>query len=142
MLICANPPIKCWPHCLSHAVWIFNSLPSQGQTASQTELINNKKGDWTCLRTFGCKVWMQSPGHQPSKFRLIASKGTFPGCTPMITRNLLWHDWQTNKVKIATHGRCDGGLPDPPLEQQLPPNVNCLLMSEEKELTVSPGCPR
>ena len=45
----------------------------------------------------------------------------------MTTQNFLWCDCQTNEVKIATHDRFDKGLSDLPIEQ-LPPNVNCLLM--------------
>ena len=39
----------------------------------------------------------------------------------------------TDKTKIATHERFDEGLLDLPLEQ-LPPNVNCLLCSNDRQL--------
>ena len=48
----------------------------------------------------------------------------------MITRNFIRHGCQTDKVKIETHGRFDGGLSDLSLEH-LPPNVNCLLRSDD-----------
>ena len=120
--ILATLPVVCSPD--------FQFLTIPGQTASPIEITTKQKEDWTRLRTFGCRVWVQPPGRRPSKFRSMAQKGMFLGHTPMTTRNFLWYDCQTNKVKIATCGGFDEGLSDLPVEQ-LPPNVNCLLWSEE-----------
>ena len=62
MLIGANLPTKFLPCCQLHAVQIFNSPPSKGQTASPIEITTKCKEDWTCLKTFGCRVWARQPG--------------------------------------------------------------------------------
>ena len=64
------------------------------------------------------------------KVLLNCQKRHFLGCTPMTTGNFLWCDCQTDKTKIATHGRFNKRLSDSPLEE-LPPNVNHLLRSKE-----------
>ena len=63
MMTGANLLIEFWPHCLLHAVCVFHSLPSKGQTTSPTEITRTKQEEhWTQLRTFGCRVWMRPPG--------------------------------------------------------------------------------
>ena len=116
VLIGANPQIKVWPHWLLHDIQIFNSLPSRGQTASPVEMASNKKEDWSPLRAFGHRVWVQPPGRRLTKFRSLARKGIFPGHTPMIAQNFLWHDCQTDKVKIATNKRFDEDLSNSPVK--------------------------
>ena len=41
----ANLSIKFWPHCLSHALQMINSLPSKGQTVSPIEITTNQRED-------------------------------------------------------------------------------------------------
>ena len=66
-LIGANLSTNFWTCCPSHTACIFNSPPSQGQTASPIKHITNKKGDWTFLGAFGCHMWVEPPGWRLAK---------------------------------------------------------------------------
>ena len=68
MLFGANLQIQFWPHSLSHAIQIFNSLSSLSQNASPIEMTTNQKEDWTRPKTFGCRVWVRQLGRRPAKF--------------------------------------------------------------------------
>jgi hypothetical protein len=52
-------------------------------------------------------------------------KGIFLGFLPNTTKNILWFDIETSKVKIAKHARFDEGLNDLP-HGKIPPNVQHL----------------
>ena len=56
-------------------------------------------------------------------------KGIFLGFIPNTTRNILWFDLETERVKIAKHAKFDEGMNDLPLSE-LPPNVTHLQRSE------------
>ena len=130
MLIGANLSPKFWPYALMHAVCIFNALPGRHQTQSPIQITTGKKDNFKGLRTWGCRVWVKPPVRRPAKFKSNAKKGIFLGFLPHTTRNLLWYDVTTDKVKIATHCRFDEGFSDLPTES-LPPNVQYILRSEE-----------
>ena len=54
---------------------------------------------------FGCQV------HVPN-----SKKGIFLGFAPYTTRNILWYDVSTSRVKIATHTWFDEGMIDLPID--------------------------
>ena len=132
VLIGANLPIKFWPCAVFHAVQVFNSLPSAGQSKSKLEPAAKSKEDWSKLEVWGCRVWVRSAGRRSAKFKSNAGKGIFPGHTPHTAGNFLWHDCGTDEVKIATHGRFDEGHSDLPLNE-LPPNVHFSSKTDDRE---------
>jgi hypothetical protein len=52
-------------------------------------------------------------------------KGIFLGILPNTTKNILWYDVDTGRIKIAKHVRFDKGLNDLPMGA-IPPNVQHL----------------
>ena len=87
------------------------------------------KEDFSRLRTFGCRVHVRAPGKRSAKFRTRTKSGIFLGYLPDTTKNILWYDEDTGKVKVATHARFDEGMNDLPIDQ-IPPNVQLLQRSE------------
>lgn len=122
LLTGANLDIRFWPYAFHHWLRIDNSLPSRDQTATPLKIALDKVDDFSGFRTFGCRVWVRPPGRRGAKFRPNSRKGIFLGFLPHTTRNILWFDPETNRVKIATHARFDEGMNDLPLSD-LPPNV-------------------
>ena len=118
----ANLPIKFWPYAFHHALRIINALPRKGQTKSRTELATGKKENLRKFKTFGSRVWIRPPGGRKSKLKPNARKGIFLGFIPNTTRNIIWFDEETHKIKSASHARFDEGMNDLPLTS-LPPNV-------------------
>ena len=72
---------------------------------------------------------MRSPGGRKAKFKTASKKGTFLGYMPNTTRNILWFDSETNRVKISSHVCFDEGMNDLPIDK-IPPNVQHLQCSE------------
>ena len=95
--------------------------------------------DFTNLRTFGCRVWVRPPGKRPAKLVVNSRKGIFLGYVPYTTRNILWYDPETHRVKIATHACFDKGYNDVPTTQ-IPPNVIHLHRTKDKG-TIQPDRP-
>jgi hypothetical protein len=122
LLTGANLDVRFWPYAFHHWLRIDNSLTSRDQTATPLKIAMDKVDDFSDFRTFGCRVWVRPPGRRGAKFRPNSRKGIFLGFLPYTTRNILWFDPETNRVKIATHARFDEGMNDLPLAD-LPPNV-------------------
>ena len=57
-------------------------------------------------------------------------KGIFLGYVPYTTRNILWYDVETHRVKIATHARFDEGFNDLPFSD-VPPNGQHLMRTDD-----------
>jgi hypothetical protein len=72
------------------------------------------------MRTFGCRVWVRSPGGRRSKFSSASKKGRFLGFMPSTMTNILWYDEDTHRVKVAKHVRFDEGMNDVPFDLTLP----------------------
>jgi hypothetical protein len=81
--------------------------------------------DLAGLRTSGCRVWVRPPGQRSSRLKNHASRGIFLGFLPNTTKNILWFDPATNRVKIAFHVRFDKGVNDL-TPAKVPPNVRHL----------------
>jgi hypothetical protein len=122
MLIGANLDARFWPYAFHAYLRIKNALPFKDQSSSPDLLRTNVKPDFTALRTFGCRVWVRPPGLRSGKLLLHARKGIFLGFLPSTTKNLLWYDDETKRVKIAFHARFDEGMNDL-ATADLPPNV-------------------
>ena len=122
MLIGANLDVKFWPYALHHLIKIDNTIPSRDQNASPLQLCGEPQPDFQRLRTFGCRVWVRPPGRRTRKLKSNSRKGIFLGYIPNTTKNILWYDPETNKVKIAKHARFDEGMNDLPATA-IPPNV-------------------
>ena len=122
MLLGANLDAKFWPYAFYHALRTTNALPSKGSSMSPITLATGKREDFTNFRTFGCRVWVRPPTGRTTKLRSNARKGLFLGYVPYTTRNILWYDVETNRVKIASHARFDEGMNDLAVKD-LPPNV-------------------
>jgi hypothetical protein len=70
-------------------------------------------------------VWVRPPGRRRAKLTPNSRKGIFLGFLPNTTKNILWYDVDTGKVKIAKHARFDEGFNDLPFDE-IPPNVQHL----------------
>ena len=55
-----------------------------------------------------------------------------PWYVPHTTRNILWYDLETTRIKIATHARFDEGMNDLPVVD-MPPNVRHLVCADDGE---------
>ena len=130
LLTGAHLPIKFWPYAFYHSMRLANAFPERGEEQSPLEKATAKKENLTSFRTFGCRVWVRPPGRKSAKFQPNSRKGIFLGFVPYSTRNILWYDLETTRVKIAFHARFDEGMNDLPFES-LPPNVKHLQRTDE-----------
>ena len=122
--------IKFWPYAFYHALRLTNAFPTAGNTASPVFKATASKEDLHALRTFGCRVWVRPPGKRKAKLVPNSRKGIFLGYVPYTTRNILWYDPATTRVKIATHARFDEGMNDLPVTE-IPPNVQHLSRTDD-----------
>jgi hypothetical protein len=125
----ANLDVKFWPYAFHHYLRIKNGLPSVDQHKSALEIATGKVDDFTGFRTFGCRVWVRPPGRRRAKFRNNSRKGVFLGFLPNTTKNIIWYDLESSRVKMAKHARFDEGMNDLPFDQ-IPPNVQHLMRSQ------------
>ena len=132
MLHGANMDVRFWPYAFHHFLRIKNAIPSKDQSKSPYTLATGKVDDFTGFRTFGCRVWVRPPGRRAAKFRLNSRRGLFIGYLPNTTKNIMWYDPETNRVKIAKHARFDEGMNDLPFES-IPPNVQHLTRVRQGE---------
>jgi len=135
LLIGANLDIKFWPYAFYHMLRISNAIPERHlqdstNTASPLYLATGRKEDFSRLRTFGCRIWVRPPGRRSAKFLANSRKGIFLGFARHTTRNMLWYDVLTTRVKLASHARFDEGMNDLPLAD-IPPNVQHLQRAED-----------
>jgi hypothetical protein len=63
------------------------------------------------LHTFGCRVYVCTPGNRTSKLDPNNRIGIFLGYTNTM-KNIMWFDPSPNTIKIASHVRFDKGLSD------------------------------
>ena len=126
LLIGSGLPAKFWPYAFHHYVHLKNAIivPRKQQT-SPTEAALGKKDNLSSLRTFGCRIWVRPPGRLTSKFTSRSLKGIFLGYLPNTTKNVVWYDVNTKKIKYASHVRFDEGMNDLPVAD-IPPNVHHL----------------
>ena len=99
---------------------LSNAFPEACKDKSPIQLANpsGKDEDLSKLRTFGCRTWIKPPGVRDAKLVPNSRKGFFLGYAPYTTRNLLWYDVVTHRVKIATHARFNEGFNDLPVSQR------------------------
>ena len=121
----SNLEPKFWPYAFHHHLRITNDMASKDQDKSPYELSSGKRDNLKELRTFGCRVWVKPPQRRSAKFKKHSIKGIFLGYLPNTTKNILWFDPNTQRVKIAKHARFDEGMNDLPFED-IPPNVQHL----------------
>ena len=121
---------KFWPYAFYHALSLHNALPTRASDRSPLTRATNIIEDLSNLCTFGCRVWVCPPGKRPVKLVPHSRKGVFLGYVPYTTRNILWYDPKTDRVKIATHVRFNEGYNDIPTTQ-IPPNIVHLHRTED-----------
>lgn len=121
----ANLDIQFWPYAFHHWLRIDNSLPSRDQSTAPLTLASSQTDDFSGFRTFGCRVWVRPPGRRGAKLRPNSRKGIFLGFLPKTTKNILWYDPETSRIKLAKHARFDEGMNDLPMDS-VPPNVTHL----------------
>jgi hypothetical protein len=73
LLIGANLDIKFWPYAFHHWICIDNSLPSHDQADAPLKIATGEHDDFSSWHTFGCRVWVQPPGHCLAKFCTASS---------------------------------------------------------------------
>jgi hypothetical protein len=126
LLTGSNLPAKFWPYAFHFYLRTKNANPTRGRDLSAYEQLHSgKQEDFSRFRTFGCRVWVRPPGKRKGKLINNARKGIFLGYLPHTTKNLLWYDLETHRVKIAFHARFDEGMNDLPADS-IPPNVQHL----------------
>lgn len=132
MLTGANLDVRFWPYAFHHYLRIQNATPSRDQAESPIRISQHRQEDFSDLRTFGCRVWIRPPGRRQVKFRPNSRKGVFLGYVPRTTKNILWFDPETSRVKLAKHARFDEGMNDLPPDR-VPPNVVHLQRTQQGE---------
>ena len=116
-LIGAGLPIAYWPFAFLHVLRIRNALPGNNrQVSSPIHLLTRKKDNSRNLHTFGCRVWVCTPGIQAKRSKDKAHKGIFLGYVPHTTQNIIWYDVESQQYKIAVHCVFDKGFNDVPIE--------------------------
>ena len=118
---------------------IQNALPGNGQGSSPIHLSTGKKDNLKNLRTFGCRVWVRTPGIQAKRFKDKARKGIFLGYVPHTTRNIIWYDVESQRCKIAVHCVFDKGFNDVPIESLCPNAQHLLRVANGNDLTEIKG---
>ena len=118
----ASLDVKFWPYAFYHALRLENAFPEPGERSSPLRKATGHPENLSNLRTFGCRVWVRPSTKRVAKLIPNSKKGIFLGYVPYTTRNILWYDLETSKVKIATHARFDEGMNDLPISD-IPPNV-------------------
>ena len=103
LLTGADIDVKFWPYAFYHSLRLLNALPERNRSISPLELATSIRENFTHLRTFGCRVWVRPPGKRKAKLKPNSRKGIFLGYVPYTTRNILWYDVETSRIKIATH---------------------------------------
>ena len=132
LLIGANLDIKFWPYAFYHALCMSNAFPERNATQLPIQLATGKPENFSNIRTFGCRVWVRPPGSRSAKLKPNLRKGIFLGYVPCTTRNILWYDLETSKIKIATHACFDKGMNNLPITD-MPPNVAHLVQTSDSE---------
>ena len=61
-LIGAGLLIAYWLYAFLHVLQIRNALSGNGQGSSSIHLLTEKKDNLKNLCTFGCRVWVRTPG--------------------------------------------------------------------------------
>jgi hypothetical protein len=125
MLSGAGLDAKFWPYAFKHFLRITNALRSAGRDLLPYEMTQGRQDDFTRFLTFGARVWVRPPGLLPGKLPIHARKGIFLSFLPGTTKNILWYDVESARVKIAKHAHFDEGMNDIPV-CDLPPNVQHL----------------
>ena len=75
-------------------------------------MATGKVDNLSALRTFGCRgVWVRPPGEQQVKLCPNSRKGIFLGFLPNTTKNIVWYDPETERIKVAKHIKSVPSLP-------------------------------
>jgi hypothetical protein len=83
MLTGVNLDARFWPYAFDHFLRMKNALPSKNNGPSASELLHpTNKIDFTCLCTFGTRVWVKPPGNCPGHLQINSCKGIFLGYLP------------------------------------------------------------
>jgi hypothetical protein len=79
------------------------------QVQTPYELCSGRNPDLSCLRTFGCHVYIEPPRprpRRPAKTEIDARTGIFLGYAQTL-KNLLYFDLESHEIKSAQHARYD-----------------------------------
>jgi hypothetical protein len=74
------------------------------------------------------------------KLQPNSRKGIFLGFLPNTTKNILWYDVHTGRIKIAKHVRLDEGLNDLPMDA-IPPHWGIRFTRQTYDSSLRPGAP-
>ena len=118
---------------------IRNALPGNGQGSSPIHLSTGKKNNLKNLRTFGCRIWVRTPGIQAKRFNDKARKGIFLGYVSHTTQNIIWHNVESQQCKITVHCVFDEGFNDVPIESLCPNAQHLLCVANGNDLTEIQG---
>ena len=99
-LISAGLPMAYWPFSFLHVLLIRNALPGNGQGSPPIHLSTRKKDNLKNLCTFGCRVWVRTPGIQAKRFKDKAYKVIFLGYVPTPHKTSSGTTLNLNDVKL------------------------------------------
>ena len=138
-LIGAGLPIAYWPFAFLHVLRIRNDLPGNGQGSSPIHLSTGNEGNLKNLQTFGCKVWVRTPGIQAKRFKDKDRKGIFLGYVSHTTRNIIWYNVESQRCKIAVYGVFDKGFNDVLIKSHYPTAQHLLCVTNGNALVEIKG---
>jgi hypothetical protein len=132
----ADLPCKFWPYAFQHSLFLMNHIIHDGKANPPITICTKQKFSLQQLRTFGCRVYVRTPGDRPSKLDSNNRVGIFLGCANTM-KNILWYDDNSHLVKMASHVRFDEGMSD--LDTP-PPNVKLLRQAQDSMITTVDDC--
>jgi hypothetical protein len=107
-----------WPYAFHHHLQLYNVTVHGDRTKSPFEIVRGVKPLLPYLRTFGCRVYvLPARPRRPDKPLSDACTGIVLGFA-RTTKNILYYDLKTNKVKTAQHVVFDEAMNDVPIEKR------------------------
>ena len=114
MLFGAGLGVSFWPFCFYHYIFLKNAaLPKRGSAMSSDERASGKRTDLSRIKIFGCRIWVVRHLRRRGKYVVESRRGRFLGYKPgLSTKNVIWVDDDTGRVKYDYHHRFDEGMND------------------------------
>jgi len=107
MLSGAGLDPKFWPFAFRHFLYLYNLTPHGTRPQSPYSMRTGKIADISHLRVFGCRVFCtENATVTPHQLALKGRPGIFLGFCGT-TRNIIWWDTQTKKLKTSRHSTFD-----------------------------------
>ncbi len=125
MLHGANLPYKLWPWAFNHILRVHSYIPHGSQETTPHGAMGNSRSNLSKLKTFGCRVYVKSPGRHQHKLDWDnVFTGIFLGYTSTLSQ-IYYLDLRTKRIKTAIHCKFDEGMNDLP-DSELTPNARHL----------------